>query len=64
MSDFYSDSLSQNYTAIYRSIAEYEQLIQSNFVEKGFQIVSKGPLFEEKLQNRKETMDYYLILKR
>ncbi len=64
LSDFYSDSLSQNYTAIYRSIAEYEQLIQSNFVEKGFQIVSKGPLFEEKLQNRKETMDYYLILKR
>lgn len=64
LSDFYSDSLSQNYTAIYRSISEYEALIQSNFVENGFQIISKGPLFEEKLQNRKETMDYYFILKR
>lgn len=64
LSDFYSDSLSHNYTAIYRSIAEYKELFQANFIEHGFTVISEGALFEENLQNRKETLDYYFILKR
>lgn len=64
LSDFYSDSLSQNYTAIYRSIAEYEDLMKENFIDHGFEVVSKGELFEENLQNRKETLDFYYVLRR
>lgn len=64
LSDFYSDSLSQNYTAIYRSIEEYEDLMKKYFTSIGFVVVSKGELFEENLQNRKETVDYYYVLKR
>lgn len=64
LSDFYSDSLSQNYTAIYRSIAEYEELIEKYLISSGFTVAEKGYLFEKGLQNRKETTDYYYVLKR
>lgn len=61
---FYSDSLSQDYTAIYRGIAEYRELVDSYFVKGGFTMKEEGELFQEELQNRKETLDYYFILKR
>lgn len=64
LSDFYSESLSQDYTVIYRSIADYKQLIGKYFVQAGFEISSEGYLFEEELRNRKETADYYMILRR
>ncbi|MCM1237387.1 MAG: class I SAM-dependent methyltransferase [Ruminococcus flavefaciens] len=64
LNDFYSDSLTQDYTAIYRSIAEYGELVKRYFVENGFKIKEEGALFEETLQNRKETLDYYFVLKR
>ena len=64
LKDFYSDSLTQKYTVIYRSIAEYRELIERYFVENKFKIKEEGVLFEETLQNRKETLDYFFILKR
>lgn len=64
LNGFYSDSLAQDYTAIYRSIGEYKELVERSFVRKGFEIKEEGALFEEALQNRKETLDYYFILKR
>lgn len=62
--DFYSDSLTQNYTAIYRSISEYKALFEKYFVDKGFTIKEEGSLYDEKLKNRKETLDYYFLLVR
>lgn len=64
LSDFYSDSLTQNYTAIYRSIEEYDELINKYFLNNDFSMIAKGSLFDEKLKNRKETLDYYYVLKR
>lgn len=64
LKDFYSDSLTQEYTAIYRSIQEYRELFNTYFVKKGFAIKEEGSLYDESLQNRKETLDYYFILTR
>lgn len=64
LNEFYSDSLSQEYTAIYRSIAEYRELVEKYFIGNGFEIKEEGSLFGEELRNRKETLDYYIVLKR
>lgn len=64
LSDFYSDSLSQEYTAIYRSITEYKELVEKYFIKNGFAVKEEGNLFAEELRNRKETLDYYIVLER
>ncbi len=64
LSEYYSESLSQDYTVIYRSIGDYRQLKDKYFVKEGFRITSQDFLFDEELRNRKETADYYMILKR
>ena len=61
---FYSGSLSQDYTAIYRGTGEYKGRVGRHFVKNGFVIKEEGALFEEGLRNRKETLDYYFILER
>ena len=61
---FYSDSLSQDYTAIYRSTREYKGLVGRYFLDNGFVVKEEGELFEEGLRNRKETLGYYFILER
>ena len=63
LDDIYSEGLKQDYTAIYRSIAEYRNSFQTAWADS-FELVSEGLLFEEKLINRKETADYYFIWKR
>lgn len=63
LNDIYSDSLTQNYTAIYRSIDEYKEMLNI-FLESNFKIKEDGALFDTALQNRKETVDYYFILER
>lgn len=64
LNEFYSESLTQDYTVIYRSIEEYKKLLDKAFIKKGFRVVSEGYLFDEELRNRKETADYYIILKK
>lgn len=64
LKEFYSDSLTQYYTAIYRSIDEYKHLVEEYFIKNNFKLIEEGNLFEESLKNRKETLDYYFILKR
>ena len=64
LDEFYSDNLSQNYTAIYRGIVEYKRLVDKYFLCNGFGIVDEGSLFDEGLRNRKETLDYFFVLKR
>jgi SAM-dependent methyltransferase len=61
---FYSESLSQDYTAVYRGISEYKALVGKYFLGNGFVLKEEGELFEEGLRNRKETLDYYFILAR
>lgn len=62
---FYSEELHDDYNAIYRTRNELVSIFEETFLEKGFKISDERALFEEKeLNNRKETYQYYLILKR
>ena len=63
LNQIYSESLTQNYSAIYRSIEEYRKTLIEEF-SKDFAIVDEGQLFEEELTNRTETTDYYFVWKR
>lgn len=61
LKDFYSEELSHDYNAIYRSVNEYKALLLKN---NKFDIVEADWLFEDKsFNNRKETRQYYFLLK-
>lgn len=65
LKDFFSEELKDNYNAIYRTRTELKNYFESSFIEKGFWIREEGFLFDEdKLNNRKETAQYYYILER
>lgn len=65
LKDFYSSELDDYYNAIYRTRGELVELIAPALIDKGFLIEKEGFLFEdESLNNRKETAQYYFILKR
>lgn len=59
----YSESLSQDYSAVYRTIEEYRQTLGEEF-SRDFTLVSEGRLFDSSLENRAETTDYYFIWER
>lgn len=63
--DHFSTELKDTYNAIYRTRDEVVSLLSPSLFEKGFQIANEGFLFEDQaLNNRKETSQYYLIVKR
>lgn len=65
LKDFFSEELKDNYNVIYRTRAELMNFFEGSFLKKGFQIQKEGFLFDEdKLENRKETAQYYYILER
>lgn len=63
LTDFFSEELNSNYNAIYRGLNEYEQLFTEHYYKKEYGILSSGSTWSEQLENRKETMNYYWILK-
>lgn len=65
LKDFFSEELQDNYNAIYRTREEIQKFLQKTFLEKGFSIAEEGFLFDEDaLNNRKETAQYYYVLRR
>ena len=65
LKDFFSEDLDDNYNAIYRTRDELVNFFQKGLLNKGFQIDQEGFLFQEPdLNNRKETMQYYFVLRR
>ena len=64
LKDFFSQELSSTYNAIYRSLEEYNLLLQEFFVENGYHIISEGETWEDAQKNRKETTSYYWILEK
>lgn len=64
LKDFFSEELKENYSAIYRTRAELMKYFQTALIERGFQVVDEGFLFENNLNNRKETSQYYFIFER
>lgn len=63
LNHFFSEGLKQYYSAIYRSIKEYRESFQKEFVPE-YTLVQEGALFDEELRNHKETIDYYFVWKR
>lgn len=64
LKDFYSQELTSTYSAIYRSLSEYEDLLRKYFLEKGYEIITSGETWEQSQKNRKETTSYYWIIKK
>ena len=63
--EFFSDELKDNYNAIYRTRQELMDFFRETFLKNNFRISEEGFLFEgDTLNNRKETAQYYYILKR
>ena len=61
----YSEELRDDYNAIYRTRDELLEIFEDTLFENGFSVEQEGYLFEEpELNNRKETSQYYFILKR
>jgi len=65
LKDFYSKELDDNYNAIYRTRDELIQLMVPSLLHKRFTVEEEDFLFDEsRLNNRKETSQYYFILNR
>lgn len=65
LKDYYSDELKSDYNAIYRTRDEIKEILKDTLLNKNFAIETEGFLFEaDELNNRKETKQYYYILKR
>ncbi|MCM1220378.1 MAG: class I SAM-dependent methyltransferase [Lachnospiraceae bacterium] len=65
LKNFFSDELNDNYNAIYRTRSELLETLTQTLLTKDFSIKEEGFLFDEDtLNNRKETAQYYFLLKR
>ncbi|MDR0659926.1 MAG: class I SAM-dependent methyltransferase [Prevotellaceae bacterium] len=62
LNGFWSDNLQQKYTAIYRTIPEYEALLKI-FNDNGFKLEESGFAYPSVPENA-ETTQFYFILKR
>lgn len=63
--DFYSRELKSAYNAIYRTKESIDEFLEQTLIKKGFTITHSDFLFENsKLNNRKETAQYFWILTR
>lgn len=63
LKDFYSEELAHDYHTIYRTATEYRQMLEKNAPD--FTISQADFLFERPvLNNRKETSQYYYLLKK
>lgn len=61
----YSGELDDNYNAIYRTRDELYDFFSDTFLRKGFCLLKEGFLFDDsKLNNRKETAQYFFVLER
>ena len=65
LKDFFSDELQSDYNAIYRTRDEYMKLFADALIPAGFSVTDEGFMYDDgRLNNRKETAQYYFILER
>jgi SAM-dependent methyltransferase len=62
--EFWSEELSQSYSAVYRTRAELGEAIDATLTPAGFSIVAEGDLYPDALNNRAETKQRYFVLER
>lgn len=65
LKNYYSQELDDNYNAIYRTRDELQTVFEKTIFKYGYSISNEGFVFEdEELNNRKETSQYYYIIKK
>lgn len=64
LDNIYSEELSSRYSAIYRTVAEYDGLIEEYLLTDGLRVVHKDIMWQGKLANRKETTIYFWIIEK
>lgn len=62
--DEWSEELEDSYNAIYRSKKYYLDLFEKCYGDKNMEIIVHGDLYPSKLNNRKETGQYYFLLRK
>ena len=60
----YSDELTSDYSAIYRSIAEYDAFFARCLPDPDFTVLERDDMWKWNLHNRRETTAYYWIIRR
>ena len=63
LNSFYSETIQDNYSAIYRTVDEYRELF-SPFLNQGFALDVCQEFFENDIKKMKETKQWIFILKR
>jgi cyclopropane fatty-acyl-phospholipid synthase-like methyltransferase len=64
LKQYFSDEMKSYYNAIYRTVAEYHELIDRTFIKYGFEIIEEREMLTNSLRNRNETTQYFFVLKR
>lgn len=64
LNKIFSEELTSEYSAIYRTRDELFALLSGTLTNYGFSVMEEGNLFSEQLSNRKETHQHYIILER
>lgn len=62
LSNIYSEELSSDYSAIYRSVDEYNELWKDYWPE--WEIYNQGELWDGEIQKRNETTTYYWLFQK
>ena len=63
LNHFFSEEMQSEYSAIYRTDAEYQELFAPLF-KAGFEITTSRPFFEEDFKGRKETVQWLYVMRR
>lgn len=63
LNQFFSNEMQAEYSAIYRTDAEYQDMFKPLY-DAGFECIVNRPFFEEDIKARKETRQWIYILKR
>ena len=63
LNKFYSDNLDSEYSAIYRTISEYNQIFKPLY-DNGFRLTIEEEFFTDDIKNQKETKQWLFILER
>ena len=64
LNETYSDELTSNYSAIYRSIAEYDAFFAQYLPDSAFTVLERDDMWKWNLHNRRETTAYYWIIRK
>ena len=63
LKDFYSKELQSQYSAIYRTLEEWDE-VSGEYFPDSFKTVEADFTYPESMRNRSDTADYYWVIKR